>query len=459
MGRNWHGGITGAAFLLLLVGSQDAIAGSCEINGPGHGGPDNLPNKLSFPIRSAPEALHLVDAEGKPFFLHGDTAWSLIAQLSYEDAELYLRDRKARGFNAILVNLLEHRFASRAPANLAGDKPFLEGGDYTRPNERYFAHADRVLKLACDLGMLVLLAPSYAGYGGGGEGWYQSMELAGRDAMRSYGEYLGRRYGGLDNIIWVHGGDYDPPNRGLVVAMVQGINEYDENAVHTAHGAPGTSAKSYWEGARWLTINTVYTYDSVKQVTLVERKLRGTLPFILIEGKYENEHETGAYGVRVQAYEALLGGAAGHLYGNNPIWHFDGPGIFPIEISWQDALDSPGARSMHVMQKIVSGLEWWRLQPDTSNRLAPPHEDVSVALTDDGSAALLYFRWPEPLQLNLDVFDGPMVQAKWIDPTTGTSREVQGSPFKPLRRTITPPGENGAGDGDWLLHLTTGGGT
>ena len=64
-----------------------------------------------FPLSVGPGERYLVDAAGRPFLIHGDTAWSLIAQLTREDVELYLDDRRARGFNTILVNLIESRFA------------------------------------------------------------------------------------------------------------------------------------------------------------------------------------------------------------------------------------------------------------------------------------------------------------------------------------------------------------
>lgn len=92
--------------------------------------------KATFPLRIAAGRRYLEDAAGQPFLLHGDTAWSLIAQLRREDAATYLRDREARGFNAILVNLIEH-FSSRPPANDYGHQPFLTPGDFTTPGEDY----------------------------------------------------------------------------------------------------------------------------------------------------------------------------------------------------------------------------------------------------------------------------------------------------------------------------------
>lgn len=45
----------------------------------------------AFPLSVSADHRHLQDAQGKPFFITGDAAWSLIAQLSREDADKYLR--------------------------------------------------------------------------------------------------------------------------------------------------------------------------------------------------------------------------------------------------------------------------------------------------------------------------------------------------------------------------------
>ncbi len=103
--------------------------------------------------------------------------------------------------------------------------------------------------------------------------------------------------------------------------------------------------------------------------------------------------------MRVQAYQALLSGASGQLFGNNPIWHFDGPGLHPKPMEWKEALDSPGARRMSVLIRLFSDLEWWRPEPDISGRLlvlarGPVAEGAVAASADDGSYALAYVPSP-----------------------------------------------------------------
>ncbi len=105
----------------------------------------------AYPLKVGPTGRYLVDQAGRPFFLVGDAAWSLIAQLSDQHAEAYLANRQQLGFTAVLVNLIEHEFGTRAPADLYGLRPFT-GRAFATPNEAYFAHADRVIRSAAQQG-------------------------------------------------------------------------------------------------------------------------------------------------------------------------------------------------------------------------------------------------------------------------------------------------------------------
>jgi hypothetical protein len=435
---------------LLLVSTASGIA--CE--------PLNAsPETLTFPLRVHQGARYLEDAAGRPFFMQGDAAWSLIAQLTREEADLYLQDRKARGFNTILVNLLEHRFASNAPADIYGDEPFLTAGDYSTPNEAYFQHVDWVLRRACELGFAVLLAPSYAGNDGGPEGWYQEMVENGAEKLRGFGRFLGERYKGFNNIIWLQGGDYNPPDKDLVRALVDGIRERDPQALHTAHGSPGSSALGYWSGEPWLAINTVYTYEPVHEATLEEYSSSEAMPLFLLESSYENEHHTGDYRVRMQAYQAILSGAFGQIYGNNPMWHFSGPGLFDAPTDWRQALDSPGAHSMTVMRKLMSTIKWWLLEPDASNRLllegkGSYKERAVAALASDGSFALVYVPASREITLDLARLSGAEVTGRWIDPSDGSVSSASDADLPAVPTTFAPRGENRSGAGDWILEVT-----
>ncbi|NLE46754.1 MAG: DUF4038 domain-containing protein, partial [Chloroflexi bacterium] len=86
-------------------------------------------NTSIYPLRIAPTRRHLVACDGSPFLIHGDTAWSLISALSSDEVEQYLANREAKGFNSIIVNLIEHKF--NGPINRYGESPFSVPGDLT----------------------------------------------------------------------------------------------------------------------------------------------------------------------------------------------------------------------------------------------------------------------------------------------------------------------------------------
>lgn len=455
----------GSGFVALLLAVASAtLSHACEGSTAGR-------SKI-FPLKVESGKRYLEDASGRPFLITGDSAWSLIAQLTREDADRYLRDRKERGFNTILVNLIEHRFASNAPANIYGDKPFLIDGDYSTPNEAYFRHADWVLRRACDLGLLVLLAPSYTGYGGKQEGWYQEMTSNGATRLRAYGRFLGTRYQGFDNILWVQAGDYDPPDKNLVRAIAEGIEEFDKNALTTAHGAPEGSALGYWRNEPWLNVNNIYVGEHIYAEALRQFAHPSAMPFFLIESIYENEHDSSEDLLRAQAYESLLSGASGQVFGNNPIWHFDGPGLYETDMTWQQALGGPGSQSMTYLSQLFGSIPWWNLVPDTDHSVLAdgevylwtrvwayfrPLKHISAASSRDGSLALIYIPDGRAVTLDLQGLAGPQVSAQWFDPAAGTYTAVEGSPFAKLKSlTLTPPSSNTAGFKDWVLLLRSG---
>ena len=412
----------------------------------------------AFPLRVSANGRYLEDRTGKPFLLHGDSPWSLMVQLSREDVELYLEDRRSRGFNTLLTSLIEHNFADDPPRNWYGDAPFLTPGDFSTPNEAYFAHADWVLQRARDLGFTVFLTPAYLGYGGGDEGWYQELVASTAEIRREYGRFLGERYQDMENIIWTHGGDYNPPNRDVVRDIAEGIREYTPGRLETAHCVRETAAADYWPEP-WLTLNNVYTGRAVYSDSLEQYNRPGPLAFFFLEGLYEHEHSTTPTRLRTQAYHALLSGAAGQIFGNNPIWHFDGPGLYPAPVTWKEALDGPGSRGMAIVWSLFSSLQWWMLVPDVDNQvlvagLGDGQGRAVAAQTGDGGLAVVYVPTVRDIELDFSTFSGPRVAAEWHDPSSGAVTSGTGSTFDALGlQTLRPPGANDAGDSDWVLVL------
>jgi len=406
-----------------------------------------------FPIRVAEDGRIFEDASGRPFLLQGDTAWSLIAELKREDAEIYLQDRRKRGFNAILVNLLEHRFSSHPPANAYGEKPF-ESDAFGELNPKYFDHAAWVIGRAEQLGMAVFLAPAYLGVNGNSQGWFSEVQAAGPAKMRAYGEAIARRFAKFHNIIWVLGGDFNTPDRQLVSDLAEGLAQVTSKTLQTVHSARDTNTAELWADQPWLSFDTVYTYDNVHAAISARRKA-GRMPVILLEGAYEFERGTTARMIRRNAYGALLAGAAGQFFGNNPIWHFTGPGIFNADRSWQEALGSPGARSMTVMKKLFDRLPWPQLRPDREKRIALMPESYASSLPD-GTLSVIYGDADgfAVAKQAIGQAVGQGGKAIWFDPVSGMFADAGPPKIKGNLATYMPAQAKNAGGGtDWLLLI------
>ena len=148
---------------------------------------------------------------GKPVFLTGDAPQLLSLELcSMSDVNQYLADRQSRGFNAIWVILADQFDQNGAPNDCNGNAPFT-GAWWVGPNPTYWAHQDAVIQAAGAAGMTVFVQPSFVGNADGGGKIYDTPSyLASSIAtIQSYGTFIGNRYKGYNNIVYLLGGDYD----------------------------------------------------------------------------------------------------------------------------------------------------------------------------------------------------------------------------------------------------------
>jgi len=426
--------------------------------------PDSHPNAKApaarFPLAVSHDHRHLEDSAGTPFLVVGDTAWSLVAQLNAADIDRYLDDRAARGFNAIIVNLVEHKFASGAPANARGVNPFRESRAFDRPNREYFADAHRAIEAAQQRGISVWLCPAYLGWDGGDEGFFKEIDAGGRDALRRYGRFVGERFRDLPNIVWMLGGDYafPPSRRWLGDELAAGLREGGARQLMTGHGGQTAAVETFGD-RDWLAVDTVYSYlEDLRAPLQAAHDRRPQRPFVLIESTYEGEHDAPPAQIRFQAWAAMLSGAAGQFFGNNPIWHFDGPTLFKYEGTWQQALDGAGSRDMARLGAFFRSQRWTELQPLPVGHIAvtdsgPP---PMAAASTDGTLTIVYVpaHGSGSRELRLDRRGTPSAtRAQWFDPSSDAPlMDVTGMPgADPVR--IRTAGKNGGGANDWVLVL------
>lgn len=413
----------------------------------------------SYPLKLSADGTYLVDQGNRPFFVNGDTAWSLIVQLSQANADTYLLDRAQKGFNLVLVNLIDNKFATNAPANIAGQAPFTTPGNFNTPNEAYFAHADWVINKAAEKGIVILLAPLYLGYACGSEGWCNEVKASSLSTMRNYGRYVGNRYKNFPNIIWLIGGDTDPVANGVAAKVrefVAGIQEFDNNHLFTAHVGPEQAAMDVWSNEAWLDLNNIYTYSDAYPAALAQFNRTGAKkPFFLMETYYENEHSSTPLSLRRQAYWTVLsGGIVGHIFGNCPMWHFNAPSgsSFCTGGTWQSQLGSTGASTLAYVGRLFASRAFYKLVPDQGHTVLTDGFQsggnyAAAARASDGSSIIAYIPTSRTVTINLSQIAGDSARAWWFNPRTALATLIDTYPTS-RKANFTPPDAN-----DWVLVL------
>jgi len=422
------------------------------------------PGTVAYPLKASANGRYLVDQNNEPFPIVGDSPQSLIGNLSVAQAAWYMDNRARYGVNTLWINLLCNDGTACNPDGTTADgiAPFTTPGDLATPNPAYFQRVDRIVELAAARNMLVLLNPIET------IGWLGVLRSNGMAKARDYGMFLGHRYRRFSNIAWMHGNDFQTwrsmTDDALVHAVASGIRSTDPDKLQTIELNPPVSA-SLDDSSRRLSIDldAAYTYSPTYALILHEYNRRHFLPTFLVEANYEFEHLPHTDGgspviLRRQAYWAMLSGAAGQLYGSAFSWKFP-PG-------WREHLDTPGILELSYMKKLFITRKWYELIPDQEHRTLiagygqfsaggsiSTDSYAAAARTTDGNLVIAYIPFARTVSVDMSRLATAAI-GRWYDPTNGTYRIIDGSPFSNSGvRNFMPPGRNSSGDDDWVLVL------
>ncbi|MBZ0297131.1 MAG: glycoside hydrolase family 140 protein [Anaerolineae bacterium] len=407
-------------------------------------------------------------ASGAPFFWLGDTAWELFHRLSREEAELYLDNRAAKGFNVIQAVILAERDGLHTP-NVYGQLPLYDD-DPTRLREDYFEYVDTIIRLAESKGLYIGLLPT----------WGDKVDLVGGmgpiifdvENAAVYGKLLGTRYREQSNIVWILGGDRFPDGfEAIWRSMAQGILEGTRGrALITYHprGAGQSSSRLHEES--WLSLNMIQsghgTYDVANWELVLEDFGRvPAKPTLDSEPNYEF-HPVGFdaqlrsgrfsdFDVRKAAYRAVLSGACGHTYGHHSIWQMYDERYEPVLVpgmTWREALDAPGAYQMQYLRHLFESRPFFSRMPDSNlvaNTTQTPPSQVCASRDAEGAYAMIYLPTAgQSVDVNLDRLSGSQFNAWWYDPRTGQSSAIGMFEPSPMQTFVSPQ------DGpDWVLVI------
>jgi hypothetical protein len=419
----------------------------------------------------------LVTPEGKPFFWLADTAWQLIHDLDEGEMRRYFADRREKGFTAIqTVVLPELRFDT---PNAFGhfpiepkrpDRPVVKDG----PNNDYWDDVERVLRLAAEHGLHVGLLPTWGKWvisdwqNGLVDGFFTPANA------EAYGRFIGARYKDHPNIIWILGGDRAAPTddaKAIWRAMARGIavggsgaEDYSKVLMTYHTSGPGSTAW-FLNNEPWLDFHALQSGHGRWALNwmMVEHAftMKPTLPVIDLETSYPGFRHGRPPTIatdddaRRAAYWAVFAGAAGHTYGHHSIWQMHSPkhpGVAGPKEFWYDALDTPSARQMGYLRRLIESRPFLSQRPDLSLlafEQTKPWE-MCLALRGEGYA-LVYTPTGRSLVIQLGKLPGARGRASWFDPRTGETSAI-GEFESRSQRTFDPPGEETPGN-DWVLVL------
>jgi hypothetical protein len=455
---------------------------TCLLHAPlGSVGQDAEPPWLTNGALQVPASSHRIEhANGTPFLWLGDTAWGMFQQLTREEVDRYLDQRRDLGFTVIQSVAFWYPHGGgidsgpHNAANAYGHRPFaggedapdtakplvVAGGSAMAPND-YWDHADYIVAAARQRGLYLGLLPTWGRayvtpqFGGAHE------EFTAGEA-RTYGEFLGQRWRDEPHLIWVLGGDakakihgYDKnqiyrdyDRTGIFRAMAEGIAHgvtgeqpawdephpaWDEVLMtyHPDGDAPDNSS-SWFHNDAWLDANGVEVWREIDEVYLAmlnDYELEDPVkPSLFLEGSYEYGSYRHACGwvtpldVRRQAYRSFFAGGAGHTYGGGPVWAMRGSGgDYNCGYTWQDALDFPGAAQVAgTLKSFLLELDWSRWIPDGSVIAGSVGEGGSLrngVRSAAGDTALVYFA--DNSQTTIRNILGQTATAYWFYPQSG----------------------------------------
>lgn len=423
---------------------------------------------------------HWFTQNGKPFFWLGDTAWLLLQKLTMPEIKIYLDNRAAKGFSVIQVTLV-HTPDYRNP----GGSPALLQDDFSAPNPdpspaSFWSQAEEAVRYAQKLGLYMALLPAW--------GSFASNGTLNPGNANQYAEFLAKRFGRYDNVLWIVGGDVrgsDAPE--TFDRLGRCLHEKCPGQLIGYHPFGRCRSAQWFHDREWLSFNmfqsghrnydqrklnawddkvsgeTFYGEDNYQYVRL-DRALEPAKPTLDGEPSYElipqGLHDPSlpywqAGDVRRYAYWSLLAGAAGHTYGDNAIMQFyreGDKGAYGVLMPWQEALHNPGSQQMHHVRRLMEAIHWQEGTP--AQALLPGNNGerhaYNLALLTP-VAACIYSYTGAPFPVDTKALAFPELYGFWFDPVSGVPSAI--GPVAKMKHAVFTPPNRRENANDWVLLL------
>jgi hypothetical protein len=420
-------------------------------------------------LRISNNERYFIKADGTPFSWLADTAWTMPQRLKWDDAEYYMKKRKSQGFTVLQVVALDPE-RDREMRNPSGEKALLKDSPLT-PNEQYFRYLDKIVKMAEELDMYILLLPAWGelivGHNWAGE---FSSKLITHENAYLYGKWIGKRYQNNKNILWCLGGDRQPIHLGVNYknvwrCMAEGIakgvtgkdikyNEPDPLwkklliTYHTCHEAETgeCSTMSYWSDEdAWISYIMLQSGHGLepKNYELVTKEYtrKKVMPVWDGEPAYEMmptswpviESFHKAWMVRKRAYWSLFAGAFGYTYGHCAVWQFisEKERNQMCKSTWHEALASEGAEQMKYLRMLMDSMQVMKCRP-CQDILSEKSDDImdehlQACAGEQGCYYCIYFPSGGSAALSMSRSMQDKAYLWWFNPRDGKFYQSEGS--------------------------------
>lgn len=425
----------------------------------------------TWPLKVSPNKRYIVDGNGVPFYIKGDSS-QVLNSIADTDILNYYSVRKSQGFNANWTQMYGDR--PGYTAYLHG-KPFTGGDkvhtDVSTPNAAYWDHVQWTCDRAKDNGMVVFLGGPGVN---GGQGDISDFTQNGTAKCTQFGTFLGNRFKDQGNIIWHIGNDYSaqnaPATDNIILAFADALLAADTGNHPMAIQFVPNPNTSWEKSTAWrsrVIFNDIYTYKPMYDRCKIAYQEQNSKPSYLFETLYEDDGSTtnGRHGYRGTAlvlrmemfWSVLWGANAGYVYGHEGLWG----GQTNWRPDWVNSnIAGETARGFAFLERNKA----WELVPDFNHTFVTGNygsfvnggtafsfdiTQPSVTATVSGvdptkTTALVYMERQRATPFNFGIMAGPAV-ARWWNPSTGVYTNA--GTFTSAQ-TLTPPSAR-----DWCLEV------
>ena len=341
-------------------------------------------------LRMSPGKRNVIHADGTPFFVVGDTPWSIPFRANTSQVNEYAADRKIKGFNTALLLTVQPDKNARGPDSrntpLGFDVAFedIPDGHITKLKPDYYQVLDSIVDILIDHELVPVYAPLAHGYGWKGLGSVGSEVSAGEYAR--YCRYLVARYGSMPAfwLVNLDGNALAPGVKpgGMAIEEWDGYQQptgihYSPYDDYIAGWAKGDSSCCFhynrnYQNEPWLDFQWAQTGHDGKHLYHKVYKMYDNQP-VKASMNGESTYE-GMGGGKLglgwwqgeDAWNQLMHGATmGVIYGAACLWQWKitsdesgWPEWTDAPYSWQEALHFEGSKYIGFIKNAFAGFNY-----------------------------------------------------------------------------------------------------